>query len=55
MTEFHRKVAPLLVLFAFALGMAARGQDLFEQEDANDKKAPLTAEQKAAGEKESIF
>ena len=55
MTEFHRKVAPLLVLFACALGMSARGQDMFEQKETRDREAPLTAEQKAAGEKESIF
>ena len=42
-------------MLAFAWGMAARGQDVFEQKDAQDKRAPLTAEQKAAGAREAIF
>ena len=50
----------MLALFLFAFGLPAFGQNqnLFETQPAahaghND--APLTAEQKAAGEKESIF
>ena len=54
MIRFRLQVAPLLVLLAFPFGLSAFGQDLFEQKDA-ERKGPLTAEQKAAGEKESIF
>ena len=55
MKQFRLNVAPILVLLACALGISASGQDLFEQQDAKSKDAPLTDEQKAAGEKESIF
>ena len=55
MTRFRLNVAPMAALFLFTFGMSAFGQDLFGQHDAKRKDAPLTAEQKAAGEKESIF
>ena len=54
MTRVGLSVVPLLALFAVTFGLSAFGQDLFEQKDA-ERKGPLTAEQKAAGEKESIF
>ena len=53
--RFRWNVAPMAALFVFTLGMAAFGQDLFELHNAKDKEAPLTQEQKAAGEKEPIF
>jgi hypothetical protein len=56
MTKCGVKAAPVIAVLVnvalfWALGAAAYGQDLFQQR--ND--APLTAEQKAAGEKEPIF
>ena len=53
--QFRWNVAPMVALFAFAFGVAAFGQDLFDAHNAKDKHAPLTEEQKAAGEKEAIF
>ncbi|MBI4480584.1 MAG: hypothetical protein HY651_11225 [Acidobacteria bacterium] len=55
MTRVRLNVAAMLALFAFTLGISAFGQDLFEGYKAEPKDAPLTDEQKAAGEKESIF
>jgi len=55
MTRFSLNVAPMLALFLFTFGMSAFGQDLFGQHEAEQKDAPMTEEQKAAGEKESIF
>ena len=55
MTRNRLNVTVVLVLFAFALGISAFGQDLFEGFKAEPKDAPLTEAQKAAGEKESIF
>ena len=55
MTRFSLNVTPMLALFVLAFGMAAFGQDLFEVHKAEQKDAPLTEEQKAASEKESIF
>ena len=55
MRRFRLHVAPMLALFVFTSGMTAFGQDLFGQQDEERKRAPLTEEQKAAGEKESIF
>ena len=55
MTRFRWNVAPMLALFAFTFGMSAFGQDLFGQHDAEHQDASMTEEQKAAGEKESIF
>jgi hypothetical protein len=55
-TEFHRKVVPLLVVVAFTLGHAARGQDLFEGQTVNPKDAPAAEEKETTtGDKESIF
>jgi hypothetical protein len=45
----------MLALFAFTFGMPAFGQDLFEQQNTGREDAPMTEEQKAAGNKESIF
>ena len=54
MTRFRRNVAPMAALFLFTFGMSAFGQDLFGPHDA-ERKGPPTEEQKAAGEKESIY
>ena len=55
MTRIRLNVAPMLALFVFTFGLRAFGQDLFEQQNAQREDAPMTAEQKAAGDKESIF
>ena len=56
MTRFRLHVAPMLALFAFTFGLSAFGQDLFEGYQAAElKDASATEEEKAAGEKESIF
>ncbi|MGH9785316.1 MAG: hypothetical protein ACRD88_14125 [Terriglobia bacterium] len=52
--------APMLALFFFTLGMPAFGQNpnLFEAQPAGHAghdDTPLTADRKAAGERESIF
>ena len=58
--RFVSNLAPMLALFAFAFGMTAYGQNpnLFATQPAaheGHEDAPLTAAQKAAGDKESIF
>ena len=53
--RFRWNVAPMLALFVFTFGISAFGQDLFGQQNEERKDAPLTEEQKTAGEKESIF
>ena len=58
--RFTLHVAPMLALFLFTFGMPAFGQNqnLFETQPATHAghdDAPLTADRKAAGEKESIF
>ena len=53
--RFYCNVAPMVALFAFTFGLSAHGQDLFGQQNKERKDAPLTEEQKTAGEKESIF
>jgi hypothetical protein len=52
--------APMLALFLFVFGLPAFGQNpnLFETQPAahaGHDDSPLTADQKAAGERESIF
>ena len=58
--RLHRKllgtVAPMIVLVILALGTTAAAQEnLFNITSADREDAPMTPEQKAAGEKESIF
>jgi hypothetical protein len=55
--RFVLNLAPMLALFAFAFGMPVHGQNLFEQHAGHEGRedAPLTAAQRAAGDKESIF
>jgi len=55
MMKIRANVASFLVLLICAFGSSVFGQDLFEPYRTNQKDAPLTAAQKAAGEKESIF
>ncbi|MBI4464596.1 MAG: hypothetical protein HY647_07820 [Acidobacteria bacterium] len=49
------KVVPILALFLVTFGIPAFGQNLFGEQPAGRDDAPLTEEQKAAGERESIF
>lgn len=58
--RFTLNAAPMLALFFFTLGLPAFGQNqnLFETQPAahaGHDDGPLTADQKAAGERESIF
>ena len=61
MLRFVSTVAPMLALCAFAFGRPAFGQSLFEglpaaeAEHSAHEDSPLTSDQKAAGDRESIF
>ena len=66
MLRFRSNIAPVLALAFFAFGIQAYGQSLFEglsaaeqaekqTEEEEALRGPLTAEQKAAGMRESIF
>ena len=57
--RFASIFAPMAAVFFFAFGVPLFGQSLFESlpavEHAEQERGPLTPEQIAAGEKESIF